>query len=77
MEAAFSAPGLWRGSRDNPSAFPCAAVGRNSMLYEYAESMSDQRCNLTAANGGTLFFGLRMVVSGLWSVTRVNFRPYK
>lgn len=47
------------------------------MSYVYADRRTAHLCSLTAAREGIAFLGLRMVVSGLWSVIRVNLLPYK
>ena len=44
----------------------------NLMMY-LSESSTAQHCNLVTANDGTPFFGPRIAIKGLWSVTSVNF----
>ena len=47
------------------------------MSYEYADNNRAQRCSRAAARGGIPFFGPNTVVSGLWSATNTNLRPYR
>ena len=60
----------FKGNLDNPFAFP--AVGsswaKHSMLYVYADKINVQHCSRAAASVGIP----RIVVSGLWSVVKMN-----
>jgi len=62
----------FKGNLDKPSAFPCAPVGLNLMLHKYPAYNNAQCCKQAAARDAIVCLGPSIVVSGLWSVTRVN-----
>ena len=64
------------GKRERASAFPWSNVFRYSMSYWCAWRMTAQRWSRCAANVGMPCFGPKIVTRGLWSVTKVNCRPY-
>ena len=72
-----TADGADKGRYNNPSALQCACVGLKQMSYVYADSSNAQCCIHAAASAGTACFGPNMVVSVLWSISSIHFRPYK
>ena len=68
---------LWSGRCDYASAFAWAFVGWNWILYWCADSCKAHLCSQAAANGGIPLFGPRIVVSGLWSVNKMNSPLYR
>ena len=63
------------GYLDNPSALPCWTVGLYSKVFSYADNRRAHLCSQVAANGGTPFFGPKIAVMGLWSVSKVKHSP--
>ena len=63
------------GNRDKQSAFACLCVDRYSISYWYPDKSKAHLCILAAANVGIPVFGSSKLTSGLWSVTKINFRP--
>ncbi|KAL5518020.1 hypothetical protein EMCRGX_G003686 [Ephydatia muelleri] len=62
------------GRRLRASVLPWSDVFRYSIEYWYWLSIKAHRASLLAARAGV---GPNRAVSGLWSVTRMNVRPYK
>ena len=66
-----------RGRQNRPSAFACFAVGQQRISYEYAENSSAHLCMHYVAKGSIPWWDPRIVVKGLWSVSRTNSLPYR
>ena len=79
LKTAGSSDVIWascdfKGNLDKLSA---CSVGRYFMLYLYADKINKQCCRRAVAKEGVPLFAQKIVVSGLWSVTKVNVCPHR